>query len=220
MNGKVKTMGNGFGMASDHYSLKIIAFCCGMNFKFLFMNYPLFLLALASITTLFACTPSWKTSGESIVQEWKGEVSLFQTEFQIHNGLFQDSSEKPYSGKLAVLKNGSTHYEILIGAGRPLIFKDATGRGVPRWSSGDLWVGTDTGWEIDFQERADGLFHIPSSQLFTGRVISIDDVVGSIQVEYNYVDGIPHGPEIYFDANHEESSRQVWVQGKIPFSRL
>jgi hypothetical protein len=184
------------------------------------MNYPLFLFALSAITTLFACSPSGKTGGGSIVQEWKGEVSLFQTEFQIRHGLFQDSSGKPYNGRLAVLNNGMAYYDILIGVGRPLSFKDAVGRGVSRWSSGELWVGTDAGWEIDFQERADGLFHNPSGQLFTGRVISIDDAVGSIQVEYNYVEGVPHGPEIYFDANHEESSRQVWVQGKIPFSRL
>jgi hypothetical protein len=184
------------------------------------MNYPLLLFALTTITTLFACTPSGKTGDESIVWDWKGERSLFQTEFQIRNGFLHDDSGKLFSGRLAVLNNGSVYYNILIGAGRPLSFKDAAGRGVSRWSSADLWVGTDAGWEIDFEERADGLFHNPSGQLFSGRVISLDDATGNIQVEYNYADGIPHGPEIYFNANHKESSRQVWVQGKIPYSPL
>ncbi|MBT6959415.1 MAG: hypothetical protein HN996_13400 [Opitutae bacterium] len=184
------------------------------------MNYPLFLLALITLTTLFACSPSGKTGDGSIVKEWKGEVDLFKTEFQIRHGLFHDSSDKPYSGRLAILNNGVAHYEILVGAGRPLSFKDASGRAVSRWSSADLWVGTDAGWEVDFEERADGIFHNPSGQLFSGRVISIDDATGHIQVEYNYTDGIPHGPEIYFNANHEEASRQVWIQGKIPYSPL
>ena len=172
------------------------------------------------IVLLSSCSPSENPSGTPESQDWKGEEGRFLSEFKVRDGWVHGPSDKPFTGKVVVQKNGVRLYSIQLASGRPLRFQRNDGRAVVSWSGMGLWVGTDAGWEEDFEERVEGLIHRSSEKPFTGKIISLDEPSGSIHVEYNYLNGVPHGPEIYFDADHKESSRKIWVQGKIPVRRL
>ncbi len=179
-------------------------------------RYPIDLLACLVLFT--ACSPN--ATDPSAENVWIGSYVEFAAKFQVQGGLICDSEGIPYSGKVILREDSSDSFSIKMDNGRPLIFQNSQKKGVPRWQLKDLWIGTDSSWEEDFEERPEGLFLRKSGLLYSGKIISIDERTGSIQVEYNYQDGVSHGPEIYFNENQQESSRQNWVNGKIPLSRL
>ena len=172
----------------------------------------------ALIFSLGAC---WAcTSRDAGHPAWEGDEARFSSEFKIQDGFFHTAGGQVYTGSIIVQTPTGIAYAIQVDAGRPIVFKDGGSRGVTRWSVGGLWVGVDAAWEQDFEERPEGLASRTTGTLFSGKIISVSELSGAIQVEYNYLNGVSHGPEIYFDENHQETSRQVWVNGKIPVSQL
>ena len=180
---------------------------------------PKWPIALAACLGLLAgCGPGAPDSpGES---SWEGDEDQFANQFKVQDGWICNAEGEPHSGNLTVRSQAGVAFSMKLEQGRPLVFQDGEQKGKLRWQALGLWVGTDSAWEEDFDERAEGLVVRKSGARFTGRIISIDERTGAIQVEYNYQNGVSHGPEIYFDENQQESSRQNWVNGKIPVGRL
>ncbi len=182
--------------------------------------YPLEVLCRSLLCTWLLVLAGCSSAPQSQESAWQGTEDRFNSDFQVRDGLFHDKSGEHFNGTIIVQGEGQTLYSIRLREGRLLRFLGQDGKGMLHWHKANFWAGVDRGWELDFEQQSDGLFHRPSGKLFTGKVISLNDNNGNIEVEYNYLNGIPHGPEIYFGDNHEELSRQIWVQGKIPTSKL
>ena len=152
--------------------------------------------------------------------DWEGSPNDFRKTFSISTGRFIYTPDKqPFTGVVSL--SGTPAYTLEIRDGLPVRFiQKNTGTPIDRWDQEACWIGIDGAWEEDFRETENGLFYVPENQLFTGKVFSIDAKNGQILVEYTYVAGISHGPEIYYDEEAREESRINWVNGIIPFQKL
>tara|TARA_A100001037_G_scaffold237258_1_gene216397 strand:- start:374 stop:931 length:558 start_codon:yes stop_codon:yes gene_type:complete len=185
----------------------------------MFLMQPKWPICIAICLGLsWGCGPGAKEGPDA--DAWEGDDAQFASHFKVLNGWICSADGQPHSGTLTVRRQAHVTYFMKLEKGRPLVFQNGEQKAVARWTAPGLWVGVDSAWEQDFDERAEGLVFRKSGNPFSGKIISIHERTGAIQVEYNYLNGVSHGPEIYFDENQNESSRQTWVNGKIPVGRL
>ncbi len=197
-------------------ALKLEKYSIHPTSNFLFCFFTLLLLQLFT-----GCS---KTQDNQSVQppkyDWTGTPEEFRKTFDATSGQFVFIPEnQTFSGLIRI--EGSPSYVVTIRNGLPVKWVDAdSNQPLLRWFQEGCWIGLDSAWEEDFQETANGLLHLPSNQLFTGKVYSINQTNGQILAEYPYERGISHGAEIYYDDNMEEESRVNWVNGVIPIRKL
>lgn len=178
---------------------------------------------LFGVLVLSSCGTQSDESPKVDEPDWKGTPEEFLQAFEVQEGRFkQRNAAQLFTGKLHFTQSPPhPAYSVKILEGIPVQWQESSSKkGLLRWHQKGLWIGNDTAWEEDFQETEKGLFHKPSSQLFNGKLFSIEENNGVLVTEYTYVNGIPHGPEIYYDEQHQEESRVNWVNGKIPIQRF
>lgn len=177
---------------------------------------------LAFWVLLASCSNSQDNDSETTKPEmdWVGTQEAFQQSFDPTSGSFVFLPEKQvYSGSLRI--TGSPVYEVQIRDGIPVKWVESTsGTPILRWYQEGCWIGIDSAWEEDFKETENGLLYLPTDQLYTGKVFSMNQRNGQILVVYAYKNGVSDGPEIYYDDNMQEESRIVWVNGVIPVQKL
>jgi hypothetical protein len=177
---------------------------------------------IAVLFLLTSCSNQQEDAEESAtpVIDWMGTQEEFQKSFDPTSGQFVFLPENQvFTGLVRI--SGSPTYEVRIREGIPVLWVESeSGKSLLRWYQKGCWVGCDSAWEEDFQETENGLLHIPSNRLFTGKVFSMNHMNGQILAEYAYKNGVSDGPEIYYDDNMQEESRIVWVNGVIPIRKL
>ena len=177
-----------------------------------------YVILLTAILWLSACGTQSDEPPKVDEPDWTGTPEEFLQTFEIEKGRYkQRSAAQHFTGELHLAQNPTQPaYNIRILDGIPVQWKESSsGKSLHRWYQPGLWIGNDLAWEEDFQETDKGLFHKPSSLPFHGKIFSLDEKNGVLVAEYTYVNGIPHGPEIYYDEQHKEESRVNWVNGKI-----
>jgi len=180
-------------------------------------------VGLLAIALLTSCGQSSKEAPQVEKPDWTGSANDFLQAFVVEEGRFQQSSSgQLYTGKIH-LTPSPPHpaYNITLFEGTPIQWKESSsGKSLLRWHQPGLWIGNDIAWEEDFEETANGLLHRPTNQPFHGKLFSINEQTGSLEAEYTYAQGIPHGSEIYYDDQHKEARRVNWVNGKIPLQKF